>query len=220
MANIARVSRREIHAQRPFDVGMTASVPSYQAVDPLGNKEWVCDILMPPATGGGGGLLRNVVIAPTAKHLIGDIRLPVRLERSQQGKYTVVGRAKVVPAGMQMPDGVITNPNYHETKVNLADLGLLFIPDLDFEIEPWGEGSFGGEGRVYEAKTATDAWGHQVMGEGAETPAHLGFEPERTTTTRHTIIQLKPWGGIPEENFIYGVDQYAGNYLKTVELTE
>lgn len=221
MRNIARISRREIQAHRQIEIGLTASVPVQKEVDSLGHKEWVVDVYFAPVTGGPQSILKDILVAPTAKKLIGDIRQPVELHRSKQGKYTVVGRAKVVPSGAQMPDGSILEPNFHETKVNLADLGLLHIPDLDYEVGAVGDTAVG-SGDVQPIK-AWNAFGNQVMGEGVEeedVPAELGLEPKKTTTTRHTIITIKPVGGIPEEGYVYGVGAVAAPYLKVVEHTE
>lgn len=214
MRNIAQISRRELVAHRPFDVGLTASVPVYKAIDEAGHKEWVVDVYFGPGRNGEPGVLKDIIVAPNATKLIGDIRQPVRLERSKQGKFTVVGRAKIIPAGAQMPDGSILEPSYHEVKVNLADLDLLFIPDLDFEIAKYGVGDYGvGD---YAAIKAFDAFGYQVMGDGAESvPAELGLEPTRKVTTKHTAIRIRPYG---EGN--YGEGDYAGSEQVALELTE
>ncbi len=223
MRNIARISRKEIIAHRQFETGMTASVPTCKIMDALGNKAWVADVYLGPATGNNVSVLKDVLIASTAKQLIGDIRQPVRLERSKQGKYTIVGRAEFIPAGAQSPEGSILEPTYRETSVNLADLDLLFLADLDYEVEPFGEGVFGEEGRALERINAWDAWGNQVMGEDVDPesiPPMLSATPRKVAVTRHVLVSLKPFGGIAEENFVYGVGAVGASYQKTIEHTE
>lgn len=216
MRNIARLGRRELIAHRTFDVGMTASVPAYKQVDQAGHKEWVVDVYFAPGAGSDQSVLKDIVVAPQARDLVGDIGQPVRLERSKQGKYTVVGRSKIIPGGAQQQMGTILEPTFHETKVNLADLGLLFIADLDFTRRAWGEGNYG-EGD-YKSISATDAFGKQVMGpEVAEenVPARLGLEPRRTVTTRHVEFGIRPW-----KDGSYKSGDYKGSYQRAVSLVE
>lgn len=216
MRNIARLGRRELIAHRTFDVGMTASVPAYKEVDGDGHKEWVVDVYFAPSAGANESVLKDIVVVPAARDLVGDIGQPVRLERSKQGKYTVVGRSKFIPSGAQSSTGTILEPTFHETKVNLADLGLLFIPDLDFEVGAWKSGPYK-EGD-YRPVRATDAFGHQVMGPEVPAelvPASLGLEPRRTVTTRHVQFGIRPW-----KEGSYKSGDYKGSFQRTVTLVE
>lgn len=218
MKNIAQISRREITAHRPYTTGMTASVPVCKSMDSKGNKVWVADVYVGPGTAGNGSILKDVLIASTAKELIGDIRQPVELAISKQGKYTIIGRSEFIPAGAQGPDDSLLKPTYHETKVNLVDLGLLFLADLDYEIEGYGEGNYGEEDRPYCRVSAWDAFGLQVMGEDVDpdtVPTKLSPTAVRTVTTRHVQVRLRPYadGG-------YGSGNYAGSEQNTLEHTE
>lgn len=201
--NIALFGRRELHAHRRLVTGMTAGVPVYKEMDRAGNKEWVVDVYVGPAEASSVNVIHDCPIALYAKNLVTDIRQPVQLERSKQGKYTVVGRAKVVTAGSQLPDETILEPTYHEIKHNLADLRLLFVADLDYHLEPFQEDPDPDTGTPLQADEdeplqvirATDAFGREVLGPDAEDPPPLlDPVPASTTTTRHVVIQPAQFG--------------------------
>lgn len=202
MRNIGAVAKQQIYAQRWLVTGVTASVPAYKEIDSLGNKEWVVDVYLGPLETQSTNIIVDVPIAPYAKQLVTGIRLPITLARSKQGKYTVVGRAKVLAAGAQMPDESILEPSYHEVHHNLAQLGLLFVADLDYALEPLQTDSDtvlqADEDEPLQQVTATDAFGRQVVGPDAEDPPDL-YDPDGITTTkaRHVLFEpakLGPYG--------------------------
>lgn len=218
MRNIAQIGRREIEAHRKTLDGITAEQPRYVVVDLAGNKEWVVDVYIGPLDQEQPNIIRNVPIAPVAHNLVTDVRQPVQMERSKQGRYTVVGRSKVIPAGAQMPEGTILEPTYHFVTANLADLGLLFTADLDYELEGWGWKPWGATGKPWQAIAIRDAFGALLVGpdmEPDEIPAMFNLEPIRSTTTRHTRIIRKPWG-----SFQWGRSAWGAYLQDVVELTE
>jgi hypothetical protein len=219
MRNVALVGRRELEAHRRSVSGVTASLPGYAVVDAAGHEEWVVDVYLGPIEGPEKNILRNVPIAPYARHLIGGLRQPVMLHRSPQGKYTVIGREKEMPAGAQSEEGSILEPTYHEISVNLADLGLLWIPDLDWSMDGWGTRAWGEDWRYH----ARDAWGRAIMGDGADgdVPPVLSPDPIETVVTRHLLISLKSWGpaGHPDA-FAWGVDPWGAPVQRVIEHEE
>ena len=221
MRNIAQIGRRELVAHRRFVTGVTATVPAYKEVDSVGNKEWVVDVYIGPLDVQEPNIVREVPIAPYARQVVGDIRQPVLLERSKQGRYTLVGRAKTMPAGAQTPEGSILEPTYHRIEHNLAQLKATFIADLTYQLEGWGHLVWGEEDKPWQEVLAFDAFGNQVLGEGAdEEIAQLSLEPIKITTTRHYVLTLRGWG-LPaaEGGFRWGVDAWGAGYQKLVELT-
>lgn len=221
MRNLAQIGRRELVAHRRFVTGVTATVPAYKEVDAAGNKEWVVDVYIGPLDVQEPNIVRDVPIAPYARQVVGDIRQPVLLERSKQGRYTLVGRAKTLPAGAQTPEGSILEPTYHRIEYNLAELRSRFIADLTYELETWGHKVWGATGKAWQDVKGYDAFGNQVMGDGAEdAPAQLALAPVKVTTTRHYVLTLRAWG-IPasQGGFRWGIDAWGAGYQKLVELT-
>lgn len=218
MRNIAQISRREIEEHRKTQNGITAEKPRYSVVDQAGAKEWVVDVYLGMTDAGNPTIVRSCPIAPIAHELITDVRQPVELERNKQGKLTVVGRAKVVPAGTQTPEGSILDPSYQEVRPNLAELGLLWIADLDYGLEAWGVKPWGDPGKPWRRITITDAFGHVIAGEDTDpedVPVLFSTEPATTTTTRHTRIRRIPWGSRP-----WGAFPWGGHEQTTIELEE
>ncbi len=218
--NVALFGRRELVAHRRFVTGVTATVPAYKEVDPAGNKEWVVDVYIGPLDNVEINVARDVPIAPYARQVVGDIRQPVLLERSKQGRYTLVGRAKTLPAGAQMPEGSILEPTYHRIELNLAELKTTHIADLDYELEEWGHKPWGDPGKPWQQVSALDAFGNEVMGEDVEAPAQLSLVPEKTTLTKHVVLTLRGWG-LPaaQGGFRWGIDAWGAGYLKVLELS-
>ncbi len=218
--NVALFGRRELQAHRRFVTGLTASRPTYKEVDPAGNKEWVVDVYIGPLDNVELNIIRDVPVSPYARQVVGDIRQPVLLERSKQGRYTLVGRAKHAPAGAQMPEGSILEPTYHRVEYNLAELNTRFIADVTYKLEGWGEKTWN-DGGPWQAVDGVDAFGNVVVGEDAEDPpALLAIAPAVVTTTRHTILTLRAWN-IPgnQGGFRWGIDSWNASYQKVVELT-
>jgi hypothetical protein len=214
--NIAQISRREIEVHRKDIVGITAEAPRYAVVDQAGHKEWVVDVYLGPLDRGQPSIARACPIAPIAHELVTDVRQPVKLERDRQGKFTVVGRSKFVPAGTQTPDGSILEARYQEVKPNLAALGLLWVADLDYERTAWGSKPWGDFG--WGELTITDAFGAVVMSpesEPDEIPAMYAPTGTRTLVTRHTKIARIPWGDRGWGEFPWG-----GHEQTTIELEE
>lgn len=213
-----QIARREIEAHRKTVNGITAEQPRYAVVDKAGNKEWVVDVYLNPDGKEEPSIARNVPIAPIAHELITDVRMPVEMQRSKQGKLTIVGRGKVVPAGAQMPDGSPLDPSYHEIKPNLAQLGLLWTQDLDYQVEKWGEKPWGAPGKPWRSITITDAFGNIVSGpdvDPEDVPRLLSLTPSTTVKTKHVKIARIPWGTQPWGTFLWG-----GHTQTVIELEE
>jgi len=226
MRNIGAVSKRELYAQRWMVTGVTASVPSYKEMDSAGHKEWVVDVYIGPLDTQTTNIVVDVPIAPYAKQLVTGVRQPITLARSKQGKYTVIGRAKILAAGAQMPDESILEPTYHEVKHNLAQLDLLFVADLDYALEPFQlneDTAFQADPDApFQIVTATDAFGRQVAGPDAEEGQEVfAAEPQTVTTARHTVFfpaQFGPYGN--EDAMRWGDEDsvFQPNIRKVVEL--
>lgn len=227
--NIAVFSRREFDAQRQFVSGVTASSPRYEAIDGAGNKEWVVDVYIGPlevqAAEGLANVVRNVPVAPYARQRVTDIRQPITMERSKQGKYTVVGRSKILPAGTQLQDESIFEPTYHEVKHNLSDLKLLWVADLDFELEPLqltvATPLQASPTEPLQVVKAYDGFGKQALGPGASCEsAVLSPVGGSTTTTRHIRITPAKFG--PKGDALamdWGVGPLQPFFQEIVELT-
>ncbi len=200
MRNVAQLGRRELEAHRDLVTGVTASVPAYKAADVAGNKEWVVDVYLGPFEQVEAAIIRDVPIAPYAKELVGDVRQPVQLFRSKQGKYTVTGRAKILTAGAQMPDGSIAEPTYHKGVYNLAELDLAFVSDLDYTLQALGDRTQlqADEATPLQAVRAYDAFGFQVLGpelsEEILAGGRFDVVGQKTTTTRHMVLVLSTLG--------------------------
>lgn len=215
MRNVAQVGRRELHAHRQIVFGVTASEPRYQVIDSEGNKEWVIDVYIGPLEHIEQNVVFDVPIASYARHLVGDVKQPVSLERSKQGKYTVIGRAKTMPAGAQFEEGDVDTPTFQFVQHNFADLGLLWLPDLDWTLEELQVDEDtplqADEDEPLQQIRAFDAFGLQVVGpeavapgdypDGSLPPAPSGStspsaekgalyspDPIKSTTTKHLKI--------------------------------
>lgn len=199
--NIALFGAREIQDKRRFVTGVTASPPRYQVVDGAGNKEFVVDVYLAPTEGREQDIINDVPIAAYASQVVTDIRLPVTLERSKQGKYTVTGRAKLMAAGAQTPDGSIFEPTYHLVKHNFANLRIQHIIDLDYTLEVLQSTPStplqADPSEPLQDISAFDAFGNLIYGSGtppASIPPGLEPEPTEETTTRHVNLRLAKLG--------------------------
>ncbi len=223
--NAAIIGRREVEAHRRVLPGVTASVPRYLVVDSAGNKEWLVDVYIGPiVTDPEPNIMKNVPIAPYAKQLIGDIRQPVALCQSKQGKWTVVGREKLLSAGAQDPDGSILEPTNHEVQYNLAALGLTFIADVDYVLAPY-QADPGDEYQAlptdpHQVVDAFDAFGFQVLGPAAAAQKDLVDPVQQTvTTTKHTVLQMAKYGPFGDPDALqWGVSEYQPAVQKQIEL--
>lgn len=217
-----QLARREVEAHRRHVVGVTATVPAYVVVDSAGTKEWVVDVYLGPLELTEVNIARNIPIASIAKELVTDVRQPVLLERSKQGKYTVVGRSKTLPSGAQMPEGSILDPTYHRIEYNLAELRLSFIADLTYTLEPWGVKTWGDVGKPWQQVTAVDAFGRTIAGPDvlpADVPPALDPTPVKVVTTRHVILTRKTWGPVGSADaLVWGKDPWGAPNHKVVEL--
>ncbi len=220
MRNEALSSRRELQSHRRFVTGVTASAPAYKEIDSLGNKEWVVDVFLGPQEANPLNILKDILVASTARQTVAKVRQPVLLERSKQGKYTVIGRADTMPAGVQMPEGSVLEPTYHRNEYNLAELGTAFIADITYRFERWGEKAWG-DGLPWQEVKGYDAFGNQVV--GSELPAELAPAiysptPVATTITRHVLVTVRSWGGPAESGLRWGTDSWGESLHTLVEL--
>ena len=197
--NVALFGRRELEAHRRFITGVTADQPRYLPMDGSGNKEWVVDVYIGPLDLVETNIVRKVPIAPYAKQLVTALRQPVTLERSKQGKYTVIGRAKVIASGAQTPEDNITEPTYHLVQHNFADLKALHIADVDWEFEVLQQTPStpfqADPSEPLQDIAGFDAFGNQIAGTGVVSPP-ARFQPGAivTTQTRHVRIGLSKFG--------------------------
>jgi len=218
MRNVANAARLELQFHTRFVTGLTASPPRYKDVDGLGNKEWVVDVFLGVGEGDVTNILKDVLIASTARQLVAKVRQPVMLDRSKQGKYTVVGRADTLPAGAQMPEGSILEPTYHRIEYNLAELSTQFIADITYTHEKWGDKVWG-DGRPWKEVKGFDAFGNQVIGSDLapeDAPELYALTPSVTTTTRHVILTKRGWGSGPD-GLRWGTDEWGAPLQKLVE---
>ena len=99
-----------------------------------------------------------------------------------------------------MPDSSILNPTYHEVEHNLADLRLLFVADLDYQLEAFQETEDtelqADPDEPLQVIRATDAFGRQVL--GPEVEGEPGDDilptPVKSTTTRHMSVNPAKFG--------------------------
>lgn len=224
--NVALFGRRELESHRQFVDGMTASVPKYADVDLDGAKEWVVDVYLGPAENPDPVIIRDVPIAPYAKQLVSTMREPVTLARSKQGKYTVIGRAKIMPAGAQTEDGSIFEPTYHFVTHNYADLKIRHVADVDYVLEVLQETPStplqATPTEPLQIIRGYDAFGFQVLGPEAtiEDPA-IGIDGEVVTRTRHIRISMSKFGpkGDPAA-MIWGTSALQIPIQEVIELVE
>lgn len=217
MRNEALAARRELQAHTRFVTGLTASNPKYKDVDGLGNKEWVVDVYLGMSEGDNLNIIADVLIASTARQLVAKVRQPILMERSKQGKYTVIGRADTMPAGTQMPEGTILEANYHRIEYNLAELGTRFIADITYKHEAWGE-KIWGDGGPWKEIQGFDAFGNQVIGSDlafGEAPEIFALAPSTRTVTRHVLITKRSWGAGPD-GLRWGVDEWGASLQKLI----
>ncbi|HKS16452.1 MAG TPA: hypothetical protein VJU16_04015 [Planctomycetota bacterium] len=223
--NIAQVGRRELVAHRRFVTGVTASVPQYVDADQDGNKEWVVDVYLGPLDPVSDGTLIGVPIASIARNLVTDIRQPVELERSREGKYTVIGRAKNLAAGLDIGGGVPTG-TFVETRHNYADLGLRWFPDLDWEMEAYqlsgSEEYQADEDAPYQVVRAWNAFNRQVVGPPAEVPeetAPAAVQPVASSEAleRRFRIRLAPYQAASDEPYQAAADEPYQAMVRSIE---
>ncbi len=223
MKNAALLARREMEAHRRLVTGLTACQPQYKVVDPSGHKEFVVDVYLDPLLQTEQNIARDVPVAPYAAQLVTGARQPVQLERSKQGKYTVVARAKVAPAGWQAPEGSILEPTYNQIVYNLAELDALHLANLTFQKERWGIKAWGAPGKVWQDIIGTDAFGNQVMGgtiDPEDVPEKIRLDPVTRTKVRHIIMTRKTWGPVGGEHALrWGVDPWGAAEQIVVEQT-
>jgi len=218
MKNAPVSARRELQAHRRFVTGMTASSPRYQEVDTVGNKEWVVDVYIGPQDGNPINIIRDVLVTSTARSLVSKLGQPVLLERSKQGKYTVVGRSHTMPSGAQLPEGSPLDGHYHRNEFNFSSLKTQFIPDLTFELEVWGDKAVWGGGDPWQDVRGFDAFGNQVLGVDAVDPPNLlSIDPIESKKVRHISISKKRWGGT-DSPLIWSSDKWAEPLYTVVEL--
>jgi hypothetical protein len=221
MRNVALASVREIQNQRRFVTGVTASVPQYVTVDSQLHKEWVVDVYLGMGPEGviNVNVLTMVPIAPYARHLVSGLRQPVTLERSRQGGYTVIGRAKTLPAGTLAPDGDVLEATYHCIRHNLAALRVRHIADIDYTLSAFqavpGVTRFQPVPGVTPFQTigATDAFGAAV------TDDVYAVTPDQETTTRHVRIVQAKFGPKGDPLAMdWGVSVFQPSFQDVIEL--
>jgi hypothetical protein len=224
MRNIALAAKRQLDYQRKLVNGFTASQPAYKELDLAGHKEWVVDVYAGPTEGPDLKILTDVPIAPYARNLVSGLNIPVLLERSRQGCYTVIGRSKVMTAGAQTEGGSVFDPTYHLVTHNLADLGALHVADLDWEVEefgdPYDDDAIEWDVDEFMVARAWNAFGRQVAGPGATDPvAAVAPAPKRVTTVKHVKIGMSEFGDPGDEDaIVWDVSEFEFPIYKLVTL--
>lgn len=220
--NVALWGARELHAGRKFVTGVTASVPAYIDADLDGNKEWVADVYLGPLDSIGTGVVRNVPIAPIARNLITDIRQPVVMERKPEGRYTIIDRAKNMPAGVSF-GGEVPDGTYVETQHNFAELGLRFIADIDWELEVLqanpGEELQADPEQPLQVVRGRNAFGRLVVGpeDEVETPAEEAAQvPASEAVERRVVVRLEPLQATPDEPLQASPDEVLQGVVREV----
>lgn len=174
MRNVAQTGRKELEAHRQLVTGVTASVPRYEVVDLDGNKEWVVDVYIGPLEHVEENVIFSVLIAPYARELVSDIGQPVLLERSKQGKYSVIGRTKNQTSGVVFEGGDVEEPTFWIVRDNFASLRLRWLPDLDWVLEELQDDEDAplqaDPDEPLQQVRAFDAFGLQVVGPEATEP--------------------------------------------------
>jgi hypothetical protein len=222
--NIGLFGRRELAAHRATVDAMTVSAPAYKEVDDEGHREWVVDVYFGPAEEGQQRVLKDIPIASYARELITGANVPVLLDRSRQGRYTVIGRSKIQPSGSQTSEGSLLDPTYHYVECNLAELKSLHVADLDWAIQEFvtdpPHAFVPDDETPFVVLRATNAFGRQVYGPEVENPDTLTDPvPLKTTKTRHIKIGIKAFGPPGDPSAIeWGVDPFVVPVYETVEI--
>ncbi len=223
--NVAQWGARELQASRHFVTGVTASVPAYVDADQDGNKEWVADVYLGPLDSIGNGVVEAVPIAPIARALITDIRQPVVMERSREGRYTIIDRAKNMPAGVSF-GGDVPDGTYVETRHNYAELGLRFVADIDWELELLqATGATPLQATAdepFQLLRGRNAFGRLVVGPPVEVPEPeeaAAQEPEEIAVERRVRILLAPFQATPTTPFqANAADVFQGVVRQVLEV--
>ena len=120
---IRELSRDEIERHQKRFTGVTTTAPSHitTGVDDDGNDvtEYVCNVRV--GFNSSYGLIKDVLISQEAYGIVGDMNVPVLMERSEAGRVTIIGRSQV-----NLPDIVLTTYTYDE-------LGLSFMNKLTYD---------------------------------------------------------------------------------------
>jgi len=202
--NNAAIARMEIEASRQFSRGITASEPTFKEIDGAGNKGTVIDVYVGPIIddedGTQDGILHDLPIASVARAVVSLKNIPVILERSRQTGWTVVGRSEMAPAGYVL--GTVAEDNYHRILYNYRGLKLMHLPDLDFQLETFGEAVArwnAGDTSAMQIVRIFDAFGHQVGGPGVTNPTQiiqdkLSIVSKKTGKKRHLESRMETFG--------------------------
>jgi len=122
---IRELSREEIDRHQRRFTGVTTTAPSHitTGVDEDGDDvtEYVCNVRI--GFNSSFGLIKDVLISQEAYGIVGDMNVPVLMERSEAGRVTIIGRSQV-----NLPDIVLNTYTYDE-------LNLSFMNELHYDAD-------------------------------------------------------------------------------------
>ncbi|MCJ2530750.1 MAG: hypothetical protein LN413_00310 [Candidatus Thermoplasmatota archaeon] len=227
----AIITRQELEAHRRFLTGITETDPRIEALDERQppSEAWVIDVFIGiPGDDENepDNVLFSVPIALYAREHVTDEGQPVLLERSKQGKMTVIGRALQVPPGFAFEFGGIFEKNFHVQRLNYSKLRLGWLPDLDWvleELQDLPDSPLQADPtEPVQTVKAFDAFGDQVFGPGVTSPPlkvqeMLQPEPKIETKARHRTIKAAKLGPFGDPDAMqFGISELQPTIRKSV----
>lgn len=227
--DIAIIGRQDADAHRRFITGMTESPPRLEELDERQPpaEVWVVDVFIGiPGDDEAeeDDILFSVPLAQYARQNVTDEGIPVLLERNNQGKLTVIGRAMTVPSGFAFGD--VFEDNLTIRRVNYSQLRLGWLPDLDWTLESL-QGDPGTELQAdptepFQQLRAFDAFGHQVYGPEVTNPPVeiqelLQPVPLVETKSRHRTIKAAKLGPKGDSDaMLWGTTELQPTIVKSI----
>ncbi len=153
VSTAAEVARREVDRHRQRFIGITINAPIFKDVN--GVLEYVVDVRI--GTNETFEIVREVLIAQEAQGIVTDAKVPVTIERSENGRLSIIARSDV-----RLPD--IQADSY-----TFGELGFAFMSLLESG-SPFKDGF----GFVLPDPGATDAVGTSTTHTFTITPEEWG----------------------------------------------
>ncbi len=153
VSTAAEVARREVDRHRQRFIGITINAPIFKDVN--GALEYVVDVRI--GTNEKFEIVREILIAQEAQGIVTDAKVPVTIERSENGRLSIISRSDV-----RLPD--IQADSY-----TFGELGFAFMSLLESG-SPFKDGF----GFVLPDPEATDAVGTATTHTFTITPTEWG----------------------------------------------
>ncbi len=153
VSTAAEVARREVDRHRQRFIGITINAPSFQDVN--GVLEYVVDVRI--GTNEKFEIVREVLIAQEAQGIVTDAKVPVTIERSENGRLSIIARSDV-----RLPD-------IQANSYTFGELGFAFMSLLES-----GSPFTDGFGHLSSDPEATDAVGTETIHTFTITPTEWG----------------------------------------------